>query len=155
MSIVCAFVNGLFAAKIKAKSHSFFFAFFWLGTVGASNFEPLFWLRAWNWCFRLVSMLLYEHIWFLNMLGLVDNDYRFVIKCNLRIYLWSCRHTTLKTKRAKSDEFRYYWPRLYSRLRKFRSAMAASRPFTIGLTPSFRIFPAHAQYNSFNRYISS
>ena len=56
-------------------------------TVGASNFEPLFWLRAWNWCFRLVSMLLYEHIWFLNMLGLVDNDYRFVIKCNLRIYL--------------------------------------------------------------------
>ena len=37
--------------------------------------------------FVLVSMLLYEHIWFLNMLGLVDNDYRFVIKCNLRIYL--------------------------------------------------------------------
>ena len=57
------------------------------GTVGASNFEPLFWLRAWNWCFRLVNILLYEHIWFLNMLGLVDNDYRFVIKCNLRIYL--------------------------------------------------------------------
>ena len=71
------------------------------------------WLRAWNWCFRLVSMLLYEHIWFLNMLGLVDNDYRFMIKCNLRIYMWSCRHTTLKTKRAKSDEFQYHWPQLY------------------------------------------
>ena len=85
----------------------------WYCTVGASNFEPLFWLRAWNWCFRLVSMLLYERIRFLNMLCLVDNDYRFVIKCNLRIYMWSCRHTTLKTKRAKSDEFRYYWPRLY------------------------------------------
>ena len=57
------------------------------GTVGASNFEPLFWLRAWDWCFRLVSMLLYEHIWFLNILDLIDNDYRFVIKCNSRIYL--------------------------------------------------------------------
>ena len=56
-------------------------------TVGPNNFEPRFRLRAWNWCFRLVSMLLYEHICFLNMQGLVDNEYRFVIECKLRIYL--------------------------------------------------------------------
>ena len=45
------------------------------GTVEASNFEPLFWLHAWNWCFRLFSMLLYEHIWVLNMQGLVTDLY--------------------------------------------------------------------------------
>ena len=82
----------------KLLQNNFTPTFGFQGTVGANNFESLFWLRAWNWCFRLVSMLLYEHIWSLNILGLVDNDYRFVIKCYLRIYLWSSGYTTLKTK---------------------------------------------------------
>ena len=58
-------------------------------------------------------MVLYEHICFWNMLGLVESDYRFVIKYYYCIYLWSRGHTTLKTKWAKSDEFRYYCNRLY------------------------------------------